>query len=124
MQHFMNEHGGYFYFIFRVIVGLLFLLHGAQKFGVFGGDVVAFGTLFWFAGAIELIVGTLVVVGLLTRWAALVGAVEMLVAYFMKHASQGWNPLTNQGEPALLFLATFLVLMIYGYERWGLDSYF
>ena len=34
------------YFIFRVIVGLLFLLHGAQKFGVFGGDVVAFELYF------------------------------------------------------------------------------
>ena len=95
------------YFIFRVIVGLLFLLHGAQKFGVFGGDVVAFELYF---GLLVPLNSLLEQYRIINTMGALVGAVEMLVAYFMKHASR-MDPLTNQGEPALLFLATFLVLM-------------
>jgi len=95
-----------------------------KLFGVFGGTVAPMGSLFWFAGVIELIVGTLVMVGLLTRLAALVGALEMAVAYIMVHVPQGLIPLLNQGEPALLFFAAFLVMVAHGYRKWGLDGTF
>ena len=123
-RRFVEDYAQHFYIVFRVLIGLLFLAHGLQKFGIFGGNAVAFGTLFWFAGVIELIVGTLVTVGLITRIAALLGAVEMVVAYFLVHLSKGLNPLTNNGEPAVLYFAAFLILIAYGYQRWGLDSYF
>jgi len=102
----------YCYTLARVLVGLLFFMHGASKFG-FGGEAVS-GTLFVSAGIIELVVGLSLVLGLWTRLTTLVGAVEMGVAFFYAHVSSGWNPLTNGGEAAVLFFAVFLLLHIHG----------
>ncbi len=119
-----QEYGGHFYFVFRVLIGLLLLLHGVQKlFGVFGGQTAPMFTFFWVAGLIELVVGTLITVGLLTRIAALLGALEMVYAYTTVHLPQGFVPLLNQGEPAVLFFAAFLVLMAHGYRKWGMDNF-
>lgn len=115
----------YCHFIFRVLIGLLFSMAGSTKvFGWFGGTPmpIPFGSLFWFAGAIEVVVGTLLVVGLLTRYASFVAAIEMVFAWFIGHAPQGWNPITNNGLPALLFLAAFLALVAHGAGKWGLDA--
>ena len=112
------KYRGYLYFVFRVLVGLLFFIHGIQKFGVLGGSSVSLLSLMGLAGTIEVIVGIAVVTGLLVRWAALLGAIEMLVAYFMVHFPAGLNPITNKGEPALLFFAAFLVLIGYGSVKW------
>ena len=116
----------YFYFVFRVFVGLLFLQHGLQKiFGMFGGvggNTVPLMSLFGAAGLIELIAGIAIALGLFTRLAAVVSAIEMLVAYFMVHAPNGLIPLVNQGELALLYVASFLVLMAYGAGKWSLEK--
>lgn len=108
------KYRGYLYFIFRVLVGLLFFMHGIQKFS----GSINIMSLMGLAGTIEVLVGALIVIGLITRIAALLGALEMLVAYFMVHFPSGLNPLTNQGEPALLFFAAFLVLIGYGSVKW------
>ena len=104
----------YFYFVFRVFVGLLFLQHGLQKiFGMFGGvggNTVPLMSLFGAAGLIELIAGIAIALGLFTRLAAVVSAIEMLVAYFMVHAPNGLIPLVNQGELALLYFAAFVAI--------------
>ena len=74
--------------VFRIIVGLLFTLHGTSK--LFGWPSSATGTVpvgtwpFWWAGVIELVVGLLVLLGLFTRLAALIGSGEMAFAYFMR----------------------------------------
>ncbi len=114
----------YLYFLFRVLVGGVFFIHGAGKmFGWFGGSKVAsLASLFGVAGVIEFFGGLLIVVGLFTRLAALVGAVEMLVAFFMAHFPSGWNPLLNKGEPATLFFAAFLVLIVYGNQKWNAEQ--
>mgnify|MGYP001613687113 CR=1 FL=1 len=112
------KYKGYLYFVFRILVGLLFFTHGIQKFGLLGGSSVDLISLMGLAGTIEILVGALIVIGFLTRIAALIGAIEMLVAYFMAHLPSGLNPLTNQGEPALLFFVAFLVLMGYGSVKW------
>ena len=112
------KYRGYLYFIFRVLVGLLFFTHGIQKFGMLGGSSVNLISLMGLAGTIEVIVGALIAIGLLTRIVALLGALEMLVAYFMVHLPAGLNPLANQGEPALLYFAAFLVLIGYGSVKW------
>jgi len=112
-----------FYFVFRVFIGVFFTLHGMQKiFGMFGGKVVASMSLFWWAGVIELVGGLFIFLGLFARLAALISAVEMLVAYFYVHAPQGPIPLQNGGELALLYFAGFLVVVAYGAGKWSLEK--
>ncbi len=111
-----------FYFLFRLLIGGLFLMHGLQKFGVYGGQAVQLSSMMGAAGILEVIIGPLVILGLFTRLAALVGAVEMLVAYITVHFPVGWNPLENKGELALLFFVAFLVLLIYGAKKLSLEK--
>ncbi len=108
----------YFHLVFRLLVGIMFFLHGAAKFGWLGGEAVT-GGLMVAAGVIELAVGAAVVLGLWVEWASLL-AVTMLVAYFYAHAGAGWNPLDNGGELALLYFAAFLVLHQHGAGKWTL----
>lgn len=110
------------YIIFRIIVGFVFFSHGAQKlFGWFGATAVPTINLFWFAGLIEILVGLGIFFGVLTRLAAVVGLIEMIVAFFMAHIPSGIHPLINKGEPALLFIAAFLILVSYGAGRLSLE---
>ena len=96
-----------FYFIFRILIGVLFLQHGLQKlFGLFGNTPVTLFSLFGLAGVIEFLGGLLIFLGLFTKIAALISGIEMIVAYFYVHFPQGLVPITNKGELALLFLST------------------
>jgi len=120
MKALMN-HKGIWFTIFRVLVGLGFLSHGLQKFGVFGGDSVVLASKFGIAGIVEVIVGLMVILGLYARYAAIPGAITMLVAYFWVHAPNGWFPLANKGELALLYLAAFIVLLSHEDTHWSLE---
>lgn len=119
----MDKYKDYAYVVFRVLIGILFFLHGTQKLlGWFGGSAAGLASLLWWAGLIELVAGIALVLGLFTRWVAAISAVEMAVAYVMVHASQGLNPLLNKGELALLYLVAFLVLATRGAGKWGLQK--
>jgi putative oxidoreductase len=128
MDKFSARYGSYFYFVFRILVGLLFLQHGAQKLiGAFGGvdgagASVQIFSMFGAAGVIELFGGLFIVLGLFTRVASLISALEIGVAYFMVHFGQGFAPIANGGELALLYFASFLVLLAYGAGKWGIDN--
>ena len=112
------------YLIARILLGIVFLLHGLMKFGIVDGkSSVTLLSLMGLAGVIEIVVGLLLITGLFVRLAALIGSIEMIIAWFMVHVSHGiWNPLANGGEPAVLFLAAFLVLLAYGAKKWSLDK--
>jgi len=110
------------YALLRIVAGLLFALHGAQKlFGAFGGQQVPMMSQFWFAGVIELVGGLMIAIGLLTSIAAFIASGEMAVAYFQAHAPKGWNPLANGGELAVLFCFIFLYVAARGGGRWSAD---
>ncbi len=114
----------YFYFVFRIIIGFLFLLHGMSKVqGIYSGNMSLWG-LMTLAAAIETIGGLFLIIGLLTRYVAAISAIEMVFAYFMAHASKGLNPLVNKGETAILFFAAFLVIMTFGAKKWAIDNLF
>jgi putative oxidoreductase len=104
--------------IFRIVIGFLFALHGTAKlFGwpVSNSGAAPFGSWpYWWAGLIELVVGVLVMFGVLTRLAALLGAGTMAYAYFTVHQSKALLPINNGGEPAVLFCFAFLVLAFAG----------
>ncbi len=117
--------------LFRVVVGLLFLSHGAAKlFGVLGGAdgsgaTVPSGTWpFWYAAVIELVGGALVLVGLGTRTAAFVSSGAMAYAYFKMHQPEGLFPIQNGGEAAALFSWAMLLLIFTGPGALALDGLF
>ncbi len=122
LKNFFEKNSDYFFFVFRVLVGLLFLLHGWMKVpGIMDGSI-AFGSLFFFAGIIEVFGGIMLIIGLFTRAVAFITAIEMVIALFVAHFPSGINPLKNQGEPAVLFFAAFLVLMAQGARKWSADN--
>jgi putative oxidoreductase len=115
MRRILGRHDDTIYGLFRIVAGFLFMCHGLQKmFGVLGGQVVPTGTLPWFAGVIELICGFLIMIGLLTSWAAFLASGTMAVAYFMAHQPRGTLPIENQGELAALYAFVFLFIAARG----------
>lgn len=112
-----------FYAVFRILAGFLFFQHGAQKlFGWFGGKAVTdLTSLFGIAGIIEVVAGILIILGVFTRYAALVAALEMLVAYYQAHLPKGYLPPQNGGELAVLYFAIALVLLSQGARAWSLE---
>ena len=105
----------YAYAILRIIAGLLFVSHGGQKlFGWFGGQPVPLASLFGLAGIIEIVLGLLITIGLLTSYAAFIASGEMAVAYFIGHLPKSFWPLENAGEPAVLFCFIFLYMATQG----------
>ena len=115
--------GPYAYAILRIVAGLLFVSHGGQKiFGWFGGQPVPLGSLFGIAGLIEIVLGLLITIGLLTGYVAFIASGEMAVAYFMAHFPKSFWPLENEGEPAVLFCFIFLYMATQGSGVWSVDA--
>ena len=112
--------------VLRIVVGLLFLEHGAQKLlGFPPGSVMpmpAAFTLIWFSGLIELVGGALIALGLFTRTAAFFCAGEMAFAYFIGHAPRGFFPVNNMGDAAILYCFVFLYLSAAGPGPWSVDA--
>ncbi|WP_108446936.1 DoxX family protein [Halomonas denitrificans] len=132
----LHSRGGVAALILRVPVGLILAAHGAQKlFGWFGGYGLE-GTGQWLAsiglapgtlmallaGSAEFFGGLALVLGLLTRPAALVSAFTMLVAIFAVHIGNGLFMANNGYEFALTLFAATVALAIQGGGRLALDS--
>src|SRR2546423_14352608 len=121
--------------VVRIIVGLYFVGHGAQKlFGVVGGHGLS-GTGQFFhamgmrpgrlnafaAGAAELAAGVLLVLGLLTPLAAALVTAVMIVAITTVHLSKGiW---TSDGgfELNLVYIAVVFAVAGVASGSWALD---
>jgi putative oxidoreductase len=120
MQRFLGRYSEIAYTLLRVVAGLMFAVHGAQKlFGFLGGRQMPVGTLFWVGGVIELVGGLLIAIGLFTSWAAFIASGEMAVAYFMVHAKDGFWPILNKGELAVLYCFVFLYMACRGGGRYS-----
>ncbi len=125
LEHFLSRHTQIFFSTARIIIGVLFLCHGAQKlFGAFGGHRTYGNTKFLIAGVIEFFGGILFGFGLTTRYVAFIAAVEMLYAYLSVHQPQGTLPIQNGGEMALLYFCFFLFSIANGGGDWSLDALF
>jgi putative oxidoreductase len=111
--------------LLRIVTGLLFLEHGLSKFFGFPVPFPMPGPLpplLIAAGVIECAAGVLVTLGLFTRLAAFIAAGEMAVAYWMQHFPQGFWPIANKGEAAILFCFVFLYLAAAGAGAWSVDA--
>lgn len=113
--------------ILRIIVGLIFLEHGLQKFlgfppGEHAGSGLALDNLGAYAGIVELIAGALVALGLFTRPAAFFASGTMAVAYWYAHGSQNFFPVNNGGDAAILYCFVFLYFVFAGPGPWSIDA--
>jgi putative oxidoreductase len=110
--------------LLRIVTGLLFLEHALSKFFAFPVPfpIHPLPPLLIAAGAIELVAGVLVTVGLFTRLAAFMASGEMAVAYWMQHAPKSFWPLANMGEAAILFCFIFLYLAAAGPGACSIDG--
>jgi putative oxidoreductase len=113
----------------RLVTGFLFFQHGYPKlFGSLPGSGETEGaaellSIIWVSGFLEVAGGALILIGLLTRPVAFILAGEMAVAYFWRHAPNGFWPGTNRGELAALFCFVFLYLFAAGGGPWSLDGW-
>jgi len=123
-------------FVIRLVVGLLFIGHGAQKlFGWFGGygpkgtggffesigmkPGVAMAVI---AGLGELAGGLLFALGLWTPVAGALIALTMLVAIFKVHGKNGLWATANGYEYNLVLLALAVGVALIGAGDWSLDA--
>jgi putative oxidoreductase len=124
MAAFMGRYDAETYAALRIVVGFLFLWHGAQKVLGFPpglpDEVPAF--IRYGAGSIELVGGALVALGLFTRWAAFLCSGQMAAAYWMAHGTKALLPLQNGGELAALYCFAFLFISARGAGLWSLDG--
>ena len=121
MDRWLNRYSEPSYAAMRVMVGLLFACHGAQKaFGVLGGESKLGDPLLLTAGIIELVGGLLVAVGLFAGYAAFISSGLMAVAYFKVHAPMGFWPIVNKGELAVLYCFVFLYIAAKGSGAWSI----
>ena len=113
------------YAALRVVSGLLFAVHGAQKlFGVLGSQFqpplmsqIGLGAIIEFFG------GLLIALGVGTRWAAFLCSGTMAVAYTQFHWKGAFGaaffPVVNKGELAVIYAFVFLYIACRGSGRWG-----
>lgn len=124
MVAFMDFFNRQAYALMRIVAGFLFLWHGSQKLLGFPmplpDGVPAF--IIYVAGPIELVGGTLVMIGFFTRWAAFLCSGLMAAAYWMAHGTKALWPIQNGGELAALYCFVFLFISTQGGGLWSLDG--
>ncbi|MGN7454497.1 DoxX family protein [Paenibacillus pasadenensis] len=122
--------------ILRIVVGLLFIGHGAQKlFGWFGGYGIK-GTAGWLeslgakpgalmavlAGGAELLGGLLLALGLWVWVAAALIVLTMLVAIVKVHGANGIWSTANGYEYNLVLIAAALAIGFTGAGAYSIDA--
>ena len=124
-MRFLAPYQGIILSFVRIASAYMFILHGTTK--AFGFPSAPQYPLEWMsifgaAAALELVGGTLLLLGLFTRPVAFILSGQMAVAYFMVHAKSAlFFPLVNHGESAALFSLIFLYFAAPGGGSLSLD---
>ncbi len=136
LQKITTSNAGYSALALRIPVGIIFMAHGAQKlFGWFGGYGLE-GTGQWMAsiglgpgmlmaflaGSAEFFGGLFILLGLLTRPAAVALAFTMVIAIFSVHFENGLFMSNNGYEFGLALLAASVSLAFSGAGKAALDE--
>ena len=118
----------------RIVTALLFMQHGLQKLffwppSEFVKPPFVLLSMNGVAGILEVFGGLLLLLGLFTRPTAFILAGQMAVAYWMFHFGMmganlpnGWMPVVNGGDAAILYCFIFLYLVFAGAGRPALDN--
>ena len=114
--------------VLRIVAAFTFMQHGTAKLLALphsllpSGGTLPITTLAGAGGVIELVGGTLLLLGLFTRPVAFICAGEMAVAYFKVHFPQGFWTVFNGGELAVVYCFVWLYISAAGPGRWSLDA--
>jgi len=126
MAHTLAKWGPYGLAALRIITALLFVQHGLMKLVSFPGPQAGvpdpMPVIVVVAAWIEIVGGSLIAVGLLTRSTAFLCSGTMAVAYFVVHAPQSVWPGLNGGEGAIFFCLIFFHLVFAGPGAVSLDG--
>ena len=124
---FNNRYSSQALSVLRIVAALLFVLHGTSKLFGFppmpeGMTMPEAGDIRWLGAILEVIGGSLILVGFFTRPVAFLLSGEMAVAYFMFHAPESLYPSVNGGDAAILFCFVFLYIAFAGPGLWAIDG--
>jgi putative oxidoreductase len=112
--------------VLRIVVALLFMEHGTQKFFGFPPSAnpgPALFSLLGVQGILEFVGGVLLLIGLFTRPVAFILSGDMAVAYFIAHAPRSFFPAVNGGDAAILYCFVFLYFAVAGGGFWSADEF-
>jgi len=122
-------------FLIRLTVGLIFLTEGIQKYlfpELLGtGRFLTIGfhnPAFWayFTGTFEIICGTLIIVGLVTRLASIPLIIIMITAFISTKipilVHKGFWPWAHEYRTDFAMTLLLIYLLIYGSGKWSVDS--
>ncbi len=130
MGTYLEQWSDYAPLVLRVVTGVIFAMHGYQK--LMGGlpGVTGFVASLGFPMpelfavlliAVELVGGIMLILGLLTRFAAKLSAIVAVIALVLVHLPNGFFMATGGYEFILLLLAASVSLMLTGGGKWSLD---
>jgi len=123
MNRWLGKQSEWIYAIMRIVVGILFACHGAQKlFGLLGGEQRISDPLMLLGGIIEFGGGLMVALGLRAGFAAFLASGMMAVGYFKAHAPRGFWPIVNRGELAVIYSFVFLYIASKGSGLLSIDA--
>jgi len=114
--------------LLRIVAAFVFITYGTTKlFAIPGAIVPGGGTVPLMsqggaASVIEIVGGSLMLLGLFTRPVAFVLAGEMAFAYFIGHAGGGFWPVLNGGVPAVIFCFVWLYFSAAGGGPLSVDA--
>jgi putative oxidoreductase len=123
MERFLGRYAPQLFAIFRIVAGLMFAMHGTQKLFGWPGDrprATAMPQLI--AGVIEVVAGPLIAIGLFASPLAFLASGLMAVAYFWRHSPDGFWPIVNRGELAVVYCFLFLYIAANGPGVWSVGG--
>jgi putative oxidoreductase len=123
--------------LIRLVVGLIFLTEGIQKFlfpellGTGRFEKIGFSDpAFWayFTGTFEIICGTLILIGLMTRLAVIPLFIVMITAFITTKwpllVTRGFWVFTHEYRTDFAMTLLLIYLMIYNSGNWSADKLF
>jgi putative oxidoreductase len=123
----LSPKAGHALALLRIVTASLFIEHGLQLYLDFPSPppfpLTRLLSLAGLAGALDLVGGVMILIGLMTHPVAFVLSGMMAVAYFLAHAPNSFFPIVNGGEPAILFCFIFLLLAELGAGAWSVDAW-
>jgi putative oxidoreductase len=122
---FLMPYRGVLLSVLRIMTGLLLLQHGTTKYLSFPATPMSGVSPFTMGGAagiLELVGGILLIIGLFTRPVAFILSGMLAVAYFVAHAPQGFFPILNGGELAVLYCFVLLYIAAAGAGPLSIDN--